>query len=234
MSKTLYLPYFSRRLERIASGFVARSGLPTILGILPSRLITKLYPLTTVIELWNYFLSIDELLPRKKLLDAMLANKPILEVSSLLPIKIGDTLVHPDQAPPRLAKCLNLPIERFILSVLIYQDLIFLSDTKGLSIINAPPTWLLELNPAMKKARSLKKNGFSFQTETVYYPSNSNLVATPPTVSIFSCKARVWSDWVILWEYFAGKGNTKALALLRYLAIQGLEHRIEPLLLVEN
>jgi hypothetical protein len=247
MSKTLYLPYFSKRLQRIASSFVARYNLPIVQGILPGNSIITLFPLATVIELWDYFLSIDELRGRKELFDAISAKKPIVEASPHLPRQLEDTVAHSEQLAPQLAECMKLQIERFILSLLIEQDRIYISDTVGLSIINAPLNWLLGLNPAMKKARSLKKNGFSFQTKTLYYANSNHLTAdshldeeiiqdiTPPetdslTVNIVSCQARLWSDWVILWEYFSGKGNTQSLALLKHLAIQGLEYQIEPLL----
>lgn len=221
MNQTQSLPTISKSLSNIAEDFIASNHLLTVNATLPNQAIVVLYPLPTVMALWSHLLSINKLPNRQELLKALLAGIPVLEDSELLPITSSDLKVKVDQAPATLARSIKLQAEDFLLSVWLYQDIFYISDIEGLLLINVPAIWLTELNPAQKKARTLKRNGFSFKEETIFYQE----------IDIFQVKARVWLDWIIIWGYFAGKGNTKALSLLRYLAIQGLGNRIENLLL---
>lgn len=158
---------------------------------------------------------------RKELRKALLTGILVLEDTELLPIMSNELKVKVEQSPATLARSINLQVEDFLFTVLLYRDIFYISDNEGLLLINVPAIWLTELNSAQKKAQALKRNGFSFQEETIFYQNND----------IFQVKARVWSDWIIIWEYFAKKGNTKALSLLRHLAVQGFKNRIESVLL---
>jgi hypothetical protein len=214
MSQTQSLPAFSTAISKIASDFISNHRLPTVKAILPNRANTTLYPLTTVIALWNHFLSIDPFFSRNRLLKEFLSGTPILENSNFVLMESSNLKV--DLIPATLVEVINVQIGSFLLSVFLEEDTIYISDKEGLSVINAPTCWIYELNPAQKKARILKSKGFSFQDKILFYQKNH----------IFQSRARIWSDWVILWEYFAGKGNTKALSLLRHLATQGLENNV--------
>lgn len=214
MSQTQSLPAFTTAISKIASDFVRDNCLPTVKAILPNRTSTTLYPLPTVVALWNHFLSIEPLFSRNRLLKEFLAGTPILENSNS--VLIESNKVKVDLVPATLAEIIDLQVDRFLLSVLLDENNIYISDNQGLSVINAPTCWIAELNPAQKKARILKSKGFSFEDKIVFYQKNH----------VFQSRARIWSDWVILWEYFAGKGNTKALELLRHLATQGLENNV--------
>ena len=214
MSQTQSLPAFSTAIGKIASDFISANCLPTVKAILPNRASATLYPLPTVTALWSHFLSIDPVFPRNSLLKEFLSGTPIVEDSSLVVMDFNKVKV--DLVTATLAENIDLQIGRFLLSVLLYEDTIYISDNEGLSVINAPNCWIAEINPAQKKARILKKNGFSFQEKILFYQKNN----------LFQSRARIWSDWVILWEYFAGKGNTKALSLLRHLATHGLKNSV--------
>lgn len=221
MNQTQSLPATSKSITKIAEDFISNNHLTTVKATLPNQGTVVLYPLLTVVALWSYLLSINKLPNRKKLLTAILAGKPVLKDSELLPIISNDFNLKVEQSPNILAKSTNLQIEDFLLAILLYQDTFYIADAEGLLLINVPAIWLSELNPTQKKAQTLKKNGFSFQEKMIFYQENK----------LFQVKARVWSDWIIIWEYFAGKGNTKALSLLRHLAVQGLRHRMESLVL---
>lgn len=216
MSQTQSLPSFSTVFNRIADNFISANGLSTVKATLPNHAIATLYPLPTVMALWNHLLDIGKPLERKELLNAFKAGMPILEDSALLLMKPNDFRVRVEQAPSTLAQAIKLQIEKFSLSILLHSETIYISDDEGLSVIGVPITWLIELNLAQKKARTLKSSGFSFKEELLFYQD----------VCLFQVKARLWEDWLILWEYFAGKGNTRSLLLLRYLAAQGLERRV--------
>lgn len=214
MSQAQSLPAFSTVVSKIASAFISENHLPTVKAILPNRARTTLYPLPTVTALWSHFLTIEPLFPRNRLLQEFLAGTPIFEDSSV--VLMDSNPVKVDRIPTRLAERINLQIGSFSLPALLYKDTLYISDNEGLSVINAPTCWIVELNPAQKKTRILKRKGFSFKEEILVYQKRS----------LFQDRARIWSDWVIIWEYFARKGNTKALLLLRYLATLGLENSV--------
>lgn len=215
MSATQSLPAYSRVLAKIATNLIAENHLPAITAILPNHSTLTLHPLVpTVIALWSHFKHIGKLpSERKKLLNELLAETPILKESQLLLSKAKDFRIEVAQSPITLAKILKLEIEAFSLQAFLFEDNIYIPDSSGLSIINAPISWIIELNPAQKKARILKKNGFSFKEQILFFQENS----------LFQICARTWSDWLILWEYFARNGNSKAFAVLRYLASRGLQ-----------
>jgi hypothetical protein len=220
MSQTQLLPAFSTVLSKIADNLISYNHLPVVEAILPNHSHAILYPLPTVVALWSHLLSVSKLPDRKDLLMALKAGTSILEDSKLMPIEPNTSKVTTELTPTTLAKTINLPIENFLIPVLLYDNTIYISDNEGLSIINASTRWLVEINSAQKKARALRSSGFSFKEEILFYRKSK----------IFQTKARIWSDWIILWGYFAGKGNTKAVSLLQDLAIQGLENRIIHLL----
>jgi hypothetical protein len=217
MSEVQLLPVFSLVLSEIIGNFICENNLQVIRAILPNHTKANIYPLSTIIAIWNYLLSLDKLSHRQELLTAFAAGKPVLENSDFLPTRLGDIRIKPEEAPATLAKSINIQIEKVSLCILCYQGIFYISDTEGLSIINVPLSWIIELNPAEKKARTIKRNGFSFKEETLFY-ENTN---------VFKVRARLWSEWLIIWEYFAAKGNTKALSLLRGLAKQGIEQKLE-------
>jgi len=220
MSQTQFLPAFSTVLSKITDNFISNNHLPVVEAILPNHSHAILYPLPTVVALWSHLLSLSKLPDRKELLMALKAGTSVLEDSKLMPIEPNPSKLTTELTPTTLAKTINLPLENFLIPVLLYDNTIYIADNEGLSVINASPSWLVEINSAQKKARVFRSNGFSFKEEILVYRKNK----------IFQTKARIWSDWIILWGYFAGKGNTKAVSLLQNLAIQGLENRISHLL----
>lgn len=219
MSEVQLLPVSSLVLSEIICNYICKNHLQVIRAILPNHARANIYPLSTIISIWNYLLSLDKIPHRQELLTAFMEGKPILENSCFLPTRLRDIRIEPESAPAVLAKSINLQIDNFSLCILCYKDIFYISDTEGLSIINVPLTWIIELNPAEKKARTIKRNGFSFKEETLFYEKND----------VFKARARVWSDWLIIWGYFASKGNTKALLLLRVFAKQGIEQQLRTL-----
>lgn len=215
MSATQSLPTYSRVLAKMAANLIAENNLPAITAILPNHSPLTLHPLVPTIQaLWSHFQDMGKLSSeRKKLLNELLRETPILKESELLLSQAQDFRIEVAQAPITLAKIIKVEIEAFSLQAFLFEDDLYIPDSSGLSIINAPISWIIELNPAQKKARVLKRNGFSFKEEILFYQENS----------LFQICARAWSDWLILWEYFARKGNSKAFAVLRHLASRGLQ-----------
>ena len=220
MSQTQFLPALSTVLSKIVDNFISYNHLPVVEAILPNHSHAILYPLPTVVALWSHLLSLSKLPERKELLMALKAGITVLEDSQLMPIEPNTSKPTTEPTPTTLAKTINLPIDNFLIPVLLSDNTIYISDHEGLSIINASTRWLVEINSAQKKARVLRSNGFSFKEKTLFYRKTK----------IFQTQARIGSDWIILWSYFAGKGNTKAVSLLQNLALLGLENRIRHLL----
>jgi hypothetical protein len=185
---------------------------PWIRATLPNRTETVLYPLSTITALWNHLHNMGELPFREKLLFALEAGIPVKED----PDQVGDFVVRVETAPLGLAKVFLVQVEKFSLRVLLHKGKIFIPDHEALTVINAPLSWLIEINPAQKKARILKQKGFSYNEELLYFQDRV----------VFQVKTHSLSDWLVVWEYFASKGNTKALSLLRHLALEGLARQV--------
>ena len=222
MTKSQALPSHGKIVDTVAWNFVVEQELPTIKAKLPNHSIVVAYPLNpTVTELWKY---LDSYLTdkQKQLRDALLAGNPVLEESWIInPESQGELRVETEaQFSVKLAKNWEFQAGQFIISVLEQEENIYLSDSKGLSVIGVPANWIAQINPAQKKAQLLKQNGFSFKEETLFYQKTD----------LFQVRARIWSDWLAVWEYFASKGNRKALTLLKTLALQGLGNKVESLL----
>jgi hypothetical protein len=222
MTKSQALPSHGKIVDTVARNFVVEQELPTIKAKLPNHSIVVAYPLNpTVTELWKY---LDSYLTdkQKQLRDALLAGNPVLEESWIInPETQGELRVETEaQLSVKLAKNWEFQAGQFIISVLEQEENIYLSDSKGLSVIGVPANWIAQINPAQKKAQLLKQNGFSFKEETLFYQKTD----------LFQVRARIWSDWLAVWEYFASKGNRKALTLLKTLALQGLGNKVESLL----
>jgi hypothetical protein len=214
MNQAQFLPAYSTALSKIASNFIETHHLPTVKAILPNHTIATLYPLIpTVRAVWSHFQAKGKLSAQKKLLRELLTSTPILKDEDILLSKTSESKIEVASASTTLAIATTLKIQELSLPAFLYEGSLYICDQEGLSIINVSLRWLIELNPAQRKAMLLKKSGFSFREEMLFYQENR----------LFQLKARVWSDWIILWEYFAKKGNSKALSILRHLATQGLE-----------
>ena len=222
MTKSQALPSNGKIVDTVARNFVVERDLPTIKAKLPNHSIVVAYPLNpTVTELWKY---LDSYLTdkQKQLLNALLAGNPIVEESWIInPENQGELRIETEaHLSVKLAKSWDFQAGRFIISVLEQEGNLYISDYQALSLIGVPANWLVEINPAQKKAQLLKQNGFSFKEETLFYQETD----------LFQVRARIWSDWLAVWEYFAAKGNRKALTLLKTLAMQGLGNKLESLL----
>ena len=227
MSKTQFLPNITKSLSQIVSDYISKNNLPSLRGTIPNHQLVPLYPLATVVEVWKYLHEQGLLPERKDLLAALRAGTAVLEDSDLLLLTNADfrTRVDKSTSTVPLAKVINLPIGKLSLSICIGKnEEVYACDSEGLSVVNVSLTWLIELNPGQKKALILRRNGFSFAEETLFYQNIDDINA-----SIFKTKGRAWSDWLVLWEYFASKGNSKALSLLRHLAEQSIEQRLKTL-----
>lgn len=217
MSQTQSLPNTSKVLQKIADEFIRANQLCRLSVTLPNRRKIVVYPLSTITALWRHLLTIEQMPVREKLLAALQAGTPIVEDNEqVLALTRADFVKRVEQAPKALADVVKVQVEELELSFLIEEGKTFLCDYEGLAVIDAPVSWLLELNPAQKKARMLKYKGFSFQQQLVYYQDQV----------VFEAKTHCLSDWLVVWDYFVSKGNTKALSLLRNLAYQGVSNRV--------
>lgn len=96
-----------------------------------------------------------------------------------------------------------------------------ISYEAGLKVIGYPSKWLLELPFSQKKLERLQRNDFSGEVKQCVVNTSE--------------ESRIWEtlcigDWLTIWELFAINGNKKAAAVLKYLAFENIEQRVEKIL----
>lgn len=96
-----------------------------------------------------------------------------------------------------------------------------ISYEAGLKVIGHPSQWLLGLPFSQKKLQRLQRNDFSGEVKQCVVNTSEEL--------------RIWEtlcigDWLTIWELFAINGNKKAAAVLKYLASENIEQRVEKIL----
>lgn len=91
----------------------------------------------------------------------------------------------------------------------------YLGFAEGLEAIEANPNWIQQLEDAPSKLSMLRRKGFSGVTKWCQVKiGQSNLTMETLT----------FKDWLVIWEFFACRGNTKAAALLRACAESNIYH----------
>ena len=108
------------------------------------------------------------------------------------------------------AKRIEINLDRFHFFVVKHEKQFFIPTNEGLRLINVHIDWISALGNRRK--RTLERYGFSFKEQLICYKIEGR--------SFFG-GSYSWSDWLLLWSYFALRGNTSAVRLLRVLAELG-------------
>jgi hypothetical protein len=108
------------------------------------------------------------------------------------------------------AKRIEINLDRFHFFVVKHEQQFFIPTNEGLRLINVNIDWISALGNRRK--RTLERYGFSFKEQLICYEIEGR--------SFFG-GSYSWSDWLRLWSYFASKGNSSAVRLLRVLAELG-------------
>ena len=109
----------------------------------------------------------------------------------------------------------NIAVEVLILQTGEYR----ISCTEGLQCIEANPEWLMDISP--KKARVFSKIKLSHQTIECRFATERGI----KQAYTFSC-----NDWLSIWEYFAKKGNKRAITVLTACAKEHISERVQKVL----
>ena len=114
------------------------------------------------------------------------------------------------------SELIQIETTKFKFSVIKHGDELLMTSNQGLGVIGVDINWIASLE---KRKQILTKRGFSFKETLVGYQyefANGN--------KVFFCEAYSWSDWIIIWGYFAPRGNFRAVSLLSIFADKSLEH----------
>jgi hypothetical protein len=127
----------------------------------------------------------------------------------------------PENFLSKSAELIQVEVNKFKFFVLKHENQIFIPTHEGLRLIGVDVSWISAMGEKRKKV--LKKRQFSFNEKLICYQTYQTDLNR---INFFFAGSYSWSDWLILWSYFASYRNTKAIQVLRYLAEQGLEHYI--------
>jgi hypothetical protein len=112
------------------------------------------------------------------------------------------------------AEFVPIEIGRFKLNTLKHENTIYIPTNEGLKTIGVNINWIASQRKFGRRC-PLFRRGFSFQEKLLCYPMGDD-------GRFFFAGSYTWSDWLIVWEYFAAQGNSKAASILKSLAEYGL------------
>jgi len=113
------------------------------------------------------------------------------------------------------AKLIEIHFSKFKFHLVTYQNNMYVTVNEGLRLIGVDVNWLSNTH-AYQRYKELRSQGFSFK-EKLFCCQIEN------TSRFLFITAYPYKDWLRVWSYFAKRGNTKAVAVLRGLAQYGLE-----------
>jgi hypothetical protein len=119
----------------------------------------------------------------------------------------------------REAEPILLKLGRTTIHLLIYGKQLYIPSHEGLYLIGVEPNWL-NIPEKSRKERMLKSLKFSFEEILLCYQIGN------PGQYVF-VEAYSYQDWLIVWSYFASKGNSRAMSVLRWLAQFGMEEHVK-------
>ena len=119
----------------------------------------------------------------------------------------------------REAEPILLRLGKTTLHLLIYGRQLYIPTHEGLRLISVEPNWL-NIPEKSRKERMLKSLKFSFEEILLCYQIGN------PSQYVF-VEAYSYQDWLIVWSYFASKGNSRAMSVLRWLAQFGMEEHVK-------
>jgi hypothetical protein len=104
--------------------------------------------------------------------------------------------------------------------LLIYNEKLYIPTHEGLALIGVELNWLcFEKNS--RRGKLLKRQNFSFKEILLCY--ETGIRGKYVFVEAYS-----YEDFLIVWSYFASKGNSRALRVLMWLAQFGLNQYLKP------
>jgi len=126
----------------------------------------------------------------------------------------------PENTPQkREAEPILLRLGQTTIHLLIYGRQLYIPTHEGLRLIGVEPNWL-NVPEKSKRERILKSLKFSFKETLLCYQVGN------PEQYVF-VEAYSYQDWLIVWGYFAAKGNSRAMPILRWLAQFWMEQHVK-------
>lgn len=214
-----------RQAKKNAKNFVELHKLPSITIQLPNRQVIGAYPLSTVAAYWQYLVESNLLPPNirtqinwENLIESLKNPNSKLQNTETLTTKIATESLFSKTIETATSVILKLQ-QKVVLEVLALSNSEYrLSFESGLSVIGLPINWLLELPHSQTRLKKLENKGFSGTSKQCKVYTQQG-VQTVETLSI--------KDWLLIWEFFACRGNSKAAAILRACAEENISNRVE-------
>ncbi len=212
----------TRKKARI---FLELHQLPSISIQVANRQIIVAYPLSSVAVYWQHLVKYNLIPPHFQFsinwhdLLTSLTDKNSKPLSSdVKPTKTTSETKFPPNNPTANPVVFKLENKVFLEVLTLPNSEYRIRMESGLSLIGLPINWLLQLPWCPIKLKKLEKQGFSGTTKQCKIQTQEG-VQTVDTLSI--------KDWLIIWEFFACRGNSKAAAILRACAEENIPTRVE-------
>ncbi|MBF2018458.1 MAG: hypothetical protein IGS23_25330 [Rivularia sp. T60_A2020_040] len=203
--------------------FMQSNNLETINVIIPSKVFINAITLSSIAIYLRHLLEENKLQRNRlslcreeweELIDALanplseeyLTPNPCFFISNCPPVKANATQIQLED---------NVTLEVLVLQTGEYR----ISCTEGLHCIQANPEWLMNTSP--KKAKVFSKMKLSHQTVECRFVTEQGI----RQAYTFGC-----NDWLSIWEYFAKKGNKRAITVLKACAKENISVRVEKVL----
>jgi hypothetical protein len=211
----------NRNIKKIVKNFISSNNLKTIKATLPNRSNSIVYPISTVTALWSNLNSTQQLPSREQqLLAGFLSNSPIQEGSKYnadggknAKTEVTDTDLRMIALPVSIKLTKKIEIQ-----VLVLHNNYYIEIYEGLSKLGTQPTWFEELHDSERRKKILRQKGFSGEIKTIDYQEDNK---------VWRVQAFSVLDWINICDYLATKGNTKAIDVLKSLAILNLDRRVK-------
>ena len=113
------------------------------------------------------------------------------------------------------ARSILIHFSKFKFHLVTYENEMYVTVNEGLRLIDVDINWLSAAK-VYRRYKTLRSQGFSFK-EKLFCCQIEN------SEKFLFVTAYPYKDWLRVWSYFAKRGNTKAIAVLRGLAQYGLE-----------
>lgn len=116
------------------------------------------------------------------------------------------------------SELIQIKTAQFNLLMIKHGKQVLVSSGEGLRAIGVDINWISAMGE--KRKRILINRGFSFQEILICYEYKLD---NGDNKFVFS-GSYPWSDWMIVWSYFAARGNIRAVSLLSLFAAKSVEH----------
>lgn len=197
-----------------AKTYIKKHNITDIQVRLPNMQVISVYPWSTVIDYWQYLVHSALIPPHCQckyfLRELVISFKPSVKKTSGKPCLQSDEMAFP--------VTLSLEKEASLEVIPLSGSEIRISLKSGLGIIGQTVDWISALALTPRKLNKLQNKGFTGRTIRCKVHTNEGETIVD-TLGI--------RDWLIIWEFFATRGNTKAGEVLRACAEENVAHRIE-------